>query len=98
MEKILKDCRAFARLEDKVMEKELKGYVCSVEDREGNKKNCRAFAGSAKEARRRLMQKFHDCYVGFFRCLTERITLKIPKFFHLLDITFCKNTKVFSFA
>lgn len=64
MEKTLKDCRAFARLEDKVMEKELKGYVCSVEDREGNKKNCRAFAGSAVEARRRLMLKFHDCYVG----------------------------------
>lgn len=42
----------------------IKGYVCSVEDREDNKSNCRAFASSAVEARRRLMQKFHDCYVG----------------------------------
>ena len=71
MEKTLKDCRAFARLEDKVMEKELKGYVCVIEDKEGNKENRRAFAGSAKEARERLIKQFHDCYVGTAMPLKE---------------------------
>jgi len=46
------------------MKKKLKGYVCVIEDKEGNKEKRRAFAGSAKEARRRLMLKFRDCYVG----------------------------------
>jgi hypothetical protein len=46
------------------MKNEIKGYVCVVEDYIGNKKNCRTFANSAVEARRRLMMKFHDCYVG----------------------------------
>lgn len=46
------------------MEKKLKGFVCAVKDKEGNKKNCRAFASSAVEARRKLMLRFHDCYVG----------------------------------
>ncbi len=61
------------------MEKVLKGYVCSVEDREGNKKNCRAFASSAVEARRRLMQKFHDCYVGPAVSLKEFMVKKKPE-------------------
>lgn len=46
------------------MEKALKGYVCAVEDKEGNKSKYRIFAGSAEEARRRLIKKYHDCYVG----------------------------------
>ena len=57
----------------------IKGYVCSVEDREGNKSNCRAFASSAVEARRRLMQKFHDCYVGPAMPLKEFMAEKKPE-------------------
>lgn len=46
------------------MKDEIKGYVCTIEDYAGNKKNYRAFASSAVDARRKLIKKFHDCYVG----------------------------------
>lgn len=61
------------------MGKVIKGYVCVIEDKEGNKENRRAFASSAVEARRRLMLKFRDCYVGPAMPLKEFMAEKKPE-------------------
>ena len=60
------------------MKNALKAYVCVVEDYEGNKKNCRAFASSAVKARERLIKDFPDCYVSPAISLKEFTKSKRP--------------------
>ncbi len=42
----------------------MKAFVCTVEDYNGNKKDCRAFAETAVQAREKLIKQFPNCYVS----------------------------------
>lgn len=42
----------------------IKGFVCTVEDYNGEKKNCRVFASTAVQAREKLIKEFPDCFVS----------------------------------
>lgn len=42
----------------------IKGFVCIVEEYNGNKKPCRVFADTAVQAREKLIKQFPKCYVS----------------------------------
>ncbi len=46
------------------MTKEIKAFVCIVEDCEGNKTPNRVFAENEMEARNKLIEMFPKCYVS----------------------------------
>lgn len=46
------------------MEKEIKAFVCIVEEYNGNKTPTRVFAENEMEARNKLIKMFPKCYVS----------------------------------
>ena len=49
----------------------MKAFVCTVEDYNGNKKDCRAFAETAVQAREKLIKLYPNSYVSPATALKE---------------------------